>query len=323
MVVCGVLHAAALIGIVALAGVDSVRWSLIVLGVVAGVSLPPVSTSMRVHWGAIAGPDRTAAYSLVYLVQELSILAGPLLFAALTAAASSSVALAAVAALAGLGTVGFAASIGRHQSDRPTGRAAPHPPRAGAVLRPAGVRAALALGLLVGAVIGALEVAVPVLATAHGSPAAAGLLIAALSLGGIAGAIVYGRARWRAAPAVRLQVLLALMTLWLIVLVPANSLLLAAALLLLVGVPVNPVFATLSLLIDEHVPTGSVAEAFGWLSTAIAGGTGAASATAAALAGHHDPEAAFALAAAAGAAATAIAAVSTRRLRGRPSRVHT
>jgi hypothetical protein len=90
-----------------------------------------------------------------------------------------------------------------------------------------------------------------------------------------------------------------------------------------VGLPANPSFATLSLLVDQHVPAGSAAEAFGWLSTAIAVGTGTASAIAAALAHHHDPEAAFALAAIAGAAATAIAALGSRRLRRRQSRVHT
>ena len=224
MVVCGVLHPAALIGIAGLSSAGASGSVLIVLGAVAGLSLPPVSTSMRVIWGAIAAADRTAAYSLVYLVQELSILAGPLLLAALTAVASSSVALVAVAALAGAGTLAFAASVGRER-DRVVARAALQTTktRAGAVLRPAGIRAALALGLLVGAVIGALEVAVPVLTTAHGSPAAAGLLIAALSLGGIAGAVVYGKARWRADPAVRLLLLLAVMTLWLILLVPGRQ----------------------------------------------------------------------------------------------------
>ena len=163
----------------------------------------------------------------------------------------------------------------------------------------------LLIALLVGGVIGAIEVAVPIFATGHNAPAASGLLIAAVSLGGIAGATVYGSGQWRTPPRRRLVLLLALMTVWLAALVAADSLVLAGVLLLLAGAPLNPALATFSVLIDRHVPGGAAAEAFGWLSTAIAGGTGAASAIAAAVAQHHDSEAAFLVAAVAGVAATA------------------
>ena len=84
---------------------------LLVLGVIAGLALPPVSTAMRVAWGEAAGDDdRTAAYSMVYLTQELSLLTAPLMFAVLTATASAAVGLVAVAALSGVGTLAFAAS---------------------------------------------------------------------------------------------------------------------------------------------------------------------------------------------------------------------
>jgi hypothetical protein len=78
-------------------------------------------------------------------------------------------------------------------------------------------------------------------------------------------------------------------------------------------VPLNPALATFSLLIDEHVPPGAAAEAFGWLSTAIAGGTGAASAIAAAAAHRHDAEAAFVVAALAAASAVLVTAVALGR----------
>jgi predicted MFS family arabinose efflux permease len=195
----------------------------------------------------------------------------------------------------------------------PAARSATLPP--GAVLRVAAVRAVLLVMLLVGAVIGALEVAVPIFATGHGSPAAAGLLIAALSVGGIAGATVYGSARWRATPVKRLLLLLALMTIWLGLTVAADTLVLIGVLLLLAGVPLNPALATFSLLIDDHVPAGAAAEAFGWLSTALACGTGAASALAATVAQRHDAQAAFLVAAIAGASATAVSAVAFRQRR--------
>lgn len=325
MVVCGIVHPAALIGIVGFSNLRALRWLLIVLGVVAGLALPPVSTSMRARWGEIAGEgERTAAYSLVYLVQEVSILAGPLILGGLIAVSTSSVALIVVAALAGAGTLGFAATVPAF-TPRPVTTPRPERPpaapgkdtkqRAGSVLRVPAVRAVLLGALLLGAVIGALEVGVPIFATAHGSPAAAGLLIAALSVGGIAGATIYGSGRWTAAPANRLLLLLVAMTICLGLTIPVDGLVLMGLVLLLAGVPLNPALATFSLLIDDHVPIGAAAEAFGWLSTALAVGTGAANAIAAAVAHRHEPRAAFVVAAVAGLLGTAVAAVGARTAR--------
>jgi MFS family permease len=310
MVVCGIVHPAALIGIVALALGHGPHWLLIALGILAGLALPPISTSMRASWGELdLDGGRTAAYSLVYLVQELSILIGPLILSAVIALASPAAALVVVAALAGLGTLAFAAAIprvgGAHTAAAPRSR--------GAVLRAARARVVLLIALLVGGTVGALEVAVPIFATAHHSPASAGLLIAVLSIGGIAGAAIYGSAHWRANPADRLVVLLALMTVCLAPLIGVDDLLGAGLLLLLAGGPLNPALATFSLLLDAYVPLGAAAEAFGWLSTAFAGGTGVASALAAAVAHGRDPRAAFVVAVAAAAGAAVIAAASAMR----------
>jgi predicted MFS family arabinose efflux permease len=175
------------------------------------------------------------------------------------------------------------------------------------VLRIRGLQLVLAVALLVGGVIGALEVAAPTLATTHGLPAASGLLIASLSVGGVLGAVIYGSRGWRARPPARLLRLLALLTAALALMIAPHSLFVIGALLLLAGVALNPALTTFSLLIDQHVSARTAGEAFGWLSTAIASGTGAASAIAAAVAQHqHDARAAFIVAAIAGAAATAV-----------------
>ena len=304
MAACGVTHALALAGIVGLSDLDAPGGLLVVLGCLAGLALPPVSTSMRVEWRKlVAGDDHTAAYSLVYLTQELSLLAGPLILAAMIAAASASLALITVAAVAAAGTLGFAVSIG---SPRESGSA--HAAAIGLVLQIRALRLVLAVAALVGAVIGALEVAAPTLATAHGAPAAAGLLIASVSVGGILGAAIYGSRRWEARPSARLLLLLVLLTTALVLMIPAHGLVVVGLLLLFAGVALNPALTTFSLLIDEHVWEQTAGEAFGWLSTAIAVGTGFASAIAATVAQHHhDARLAFIVAAVAGAAATGVA----------------
>ena len=303
MAVCGVVHPLALGGIVGFSELQSPGGVVIALGCVGGLTLPPVSTTMRVEWAKMVGEeDRTAAYSLVYLTQELAILTGPLILAGVVAAASASLALIVVAALTAAGSLGFAASI-RSPGDH---RSAPATPSR-SVLRVRGLQLLLAIALLVGGVIGGLQIAAPTLATAHHAPAVAGVLIASLSVGGILGATIYGGRRWRARPARRLALLLAVVAVAVVVMIAADGLLAVGALLFLAGIPLTPALTTFSVLVDQHVPARTAGEAFGWLSTAIAGGTGGASAIAAALAQHqHNARAAFAVAAIAATAATVV-----------------
>jgi MFS family permease len=309
---CGVIHALGLVGIVALSDVHAPGALLVALGCVAGLALPPVSTSMRVEWAKGVGgdDDHTAAYSLVYLTQELAILVGPLVLAATIAAASASLALITVAVLAAVGAVAFAASL-RSPSDRKAAPAA----SGKLVLRIRGLQLVVAVAVLVGAVIGALEVAAATLATAHRAPAAAGLLIASLSVGGVVGASVYGSRRWQTRAPTRLCVLAAAITTALALMVAAHGLVVIGLLLSLAGIALNPALTTFSLLVDQHVPAQAAGEAFGWLSTALAGGTGAASALAAAVAqDQHNARAAFIVATIAAAAATAVAVLARQAL---------
>jgi MFS family permease len=314
MAACGIAHPTALAAIVAEADGHVPAIALVATGVVAGATLPPVSTCMRVVWGSAAPGDRTAAYSLVYLTQEVAILTGPLLLAALVATADASVALVAVAAVTCAGTLGFAASL----PDDTARRRSPPPQRGGAVVRAPGMRALIAAGSLVGGVIGAVEVGVPTFATAHHTPAATGLLIAILSIGGIAGAAIYGGRHWRLRPTGRLLVLLAALSVAVAATIPAPGLVVLAAVLALAGLPLNPSLATISVLVDAHVTPASAAEAFGWLSTGIAGGTGAASAIAGAVTRPDQPRPAFIVATVAAVGALLFVAAARRTLSATP-----
>ncbi|HSY38810.1 MAG TPA: hypothetical protein VLA79_04755, partial [Polyangia bacterium] len=169
-------------------------------------------------------------------------------------------------------------------------------------------------GGLVGGVIGAIEVGVPTFAAAHHAPAASGLLIAVLSIGGIAGAAVYGARRWERAPTGRLLMLLAALTVAAAITIPAPGLLALGVVLVLVGIPLNPSLATISLLVDAHVSASSAAEAFGWLSTGLAGGAGVSSALAGAVSHPGDARPAFVVAAVAAVTATTLVAATRRTL---------
>jgi predicted MFS family arabinose efflux permease len=264
---------------------------------------------MRVAWGEAAGDDdRTAAYSTVYLIQELSLLTAPLIFAVLTATASAAVGLVVVAALSGVGTLAFAASARSVHS----GHAPPRHDRV-SLLRIGRMRLLLASAAAVGAVIGGIQVGVPTLATAHHKPAAAGVLIAMLSIGGIVGAAAYGSRQWAADAVARLTLVTVALTLCTAAMVATEGLVVLGLLLLLTGLVLNPMLTTLSLLVDRLTSEPTAAEAFGWLSTGIATGTGAAAAIAGALVQHGEgARPAFAVAAVAAASAALLAYVLRR-----------
>ena len=314
MAATGIVHPAAVCAIVALSDAGASGAVLVALGVVAGASLPPVSACMRVVWGAAAGNrDRTSAYSLVYLTQELAVLTGPLLLSAVVAASGPSAALVTVAIVTGVGTLGFAASLAPDLD-----RGVLPQEHGGAVLRAPGMRVLLATGGLVGAVIGAIAVGVPTFATAHHAPAASGLLIALLSVGGITGATVYGARRWELAPTGRLLLFLAALAIATAATIAAPGLIILGALLALVGLPLNPSLTTISLLVDSHVTPATAAEAFGWLSTGLAGGAGVSSAIAGAVTDPGQPRPAFIVAAIAAVSATLLVAVTRRILAATP-----
>src|SRR5215208_1729665 len=197
------VHLAGFAGLVAWAQLSGARWPLLLFAIPIGLSEPPVSASMRIAWGRMTGfGDRTAAYSVVTMTQEAAILLGPLLLALMVAVASAAAGVLVVGGLSSGGTLALAAVMpgGGHLAE---GR----PPSA---VRSAGVRLALTVNLSFALAIGCAELGIPALAIERGAPAASGLLLAAMSIGGILGAIVYAARRWGSGTSWRLAVLLAL-----------------------------------------------------------------------------------------------------------------
>jgi predicted MFS family arabinose efflux permease len=278
-------HTAALVALVPVARSDLLGLAVVVMSLVAGLGLPPVSQTQRLVWGDVAGEDRTTVYSVIGMLQEGSILAGPLLVGVLAGAASPSAALILVAVISGAGLVWLGLSVPGASGASPEDQGA-------SPLRERGVRLVLLLELLFGIALGGIEIGVPALATSEGHPSAAGFLLALSSVGGIAGALVYGGRRWHSSPRTRLVVLLALSAVGFAALVPVESLVLAGAILLVLGTVLSPVLTTLILLLDLASPR-FLAEAFGWSSTSSAIGTGAGAALTGALAQHHGASPAF------------------------------
>jgi predicted MFS family arabinose efflux permease len=296
-------HTAALLVLVPATRSDLSGIFLVLLSLLAGLGLPPVSQTQRLVWADLGGEDRTTVYSAIGMIQEGSILAGPLLVGVLAGTASPSAALIVVAITSGAGLAWLGASVpgAPRESIQDAG---------GAPLLERGVRAVLLLELLFGVALGGIEIGVPALATSHGHASVAGFLLALTSIGGIAGGLVYGARRWTSAARNRLVTLLALSAMGLGLLIPVDSLVVAGALLLVVGFVLTPVLTTLIVLLDL-ASSRFLAEAFGWSSTSSAIGSGVGAASAGVLAQHHGAGPAFAIAAGACALALVAAFAST------------
>ncbi|MBB5775220.1 MFS transporter [Nonomuraea jabiensis] len=260
LLVTALVHVSALVALVAAAG-DRLWWAVVALAWVAGAGLPPVSVSMRIEWGRrVPDEGRTAAYSLVYLVQELAMLVGPLAFGVVIALTTTSLGLALVAVAAGAGTLGFTRALRAEARGSERGR--------GRVFADRRMPVLLAVVLLLGGTLGALQVGVPALAAARHVPAATGVLVAALSVGGIMGAAAYGARSWQSRAGVRLVALMLALGAVLAPLALVESWPVFWMVLFGGGLALNPALTTSSLLVDEFAP-GAQAEAFGWVSTAI------------------------------------------------------
>jgi MFS family permease len=113
-----------------------------------------------------------------------------------------------------------------------------------------------------GTALGVVQVAVPAFARAHGSDAASGVLLAALSAGSLLGGLLYGARHWRGTPPARLVTLLLALAAGLAALSLAGSRPAVAALLAACGLLVAPTAVVGSTLLDTVAPAGTVTEAF-------------------------------------------------------------
>ena len=302
--------------VVVLAVLDAGIVAVASVAALAGLSMPPLSSTVRIVWPRLA-PDelRSTTYALEATLQEVFFVGGPLLAAALaTVAPAAPLVGAAVASL-----VGATATAGL----RPV-RSTP-PSRAGGAgllgaLGSPGVRTVVLYAATVGVGFGAVELAMPAFAEEHGARELGGIALACFSGGSFVGGLLAGMRPPRSvlrrflAGAVFLGV--ALLALQLAISVPT-----LCVLAFLAGLPIAPTIGALYSLIDRSARAGTAAEAFAWFGTAVSIGIATGSALAGALVDERGVRAAFGLGAAVafGGALVGLARRSTLRLAPAPA----
>ncbi|MBX5470415.1 MAG: MFS transporter [Thermoleophilaceae bacterium] len=278
---------------------DGAPFALVLIAAaLAGVAQPPVSACMRALWpDLVPDPDgRHAAYSLETVVLELVYICGPGVIVAGIGSWSIRAALAACAALVLCGNLAFAADRAsrawRPHRERPGGSA-------GALAAP-GVRLIVVVFALAGLAVGAVDVAVPAILTPLGQRDLTGVMLALWGAGSVAAGTLNSRARAATRPARRLALLMAGWGAIHGAVGLGRSPVAVGLLLLAAGATIAPTFVCANGMLDRLAPTGTLTEAFTWLSTGLSVGIAAGSALAGALVDAASPALALAVCGAAG-----------------------
>jgi len=279
----GLIHAGALGALVAgtEAGVGAA--ALVACGLVAGLATPPTSSVLRSLWPRLicdSPGELQAAYALDTVLIEVVFISGPLLTGAIAALATPAAALGVSAVAVIAGTLTFTA-LGPTRAVQPAPRA--HDAHWLGALASPGVRTLVLTSLPAGVGIGIVEVGLPAFSDDQGAAEAAGLLLAAWSLGSMSGGLIYGALRNRP-PLGRVHLAVAsLLPLSLLPLAAAPSVAAMALLVLPAGAFIAPLLATRNELVAGVAPAGTLTEAYTWPITAFVGGIAVGSALAGAI----------------------------------------
>ncbi|MFG2774416.1 MFS transporter [Streptomyces sp. NPDC048350] len=305
VLVASLANAVAVAALVLAALAHAATGWLIVLGVLAGATVPQIGPLARTRSVALArrsGADDRAVGTVLSFegtLDEVSFVLGPALVGLAAALAHPAAALLTASAL--LATCGTAFAL--HPSARAAeGGATAVTTRTGAAERGRLPRSAYALRItmvLQGAMFGASQAGITALTEKLGAPAQAGLVYAAMGVMsaavGLSMAAVPARiglpTRWRAATAA-LVVLSAPLVL-------VDSLLALYAVVIVLGAAYAPHLITVFGLTERTVPASRLAESMAFLTSGIVGGQALALALSGRLADTHGAPAAFAVAIAA------------------------
>ena len=277
----------------------------------AGLGTIPTGTAMRTLWSGLV-PDaelRQAAFAVDAVAIDVAFIGGPLIAAAVIALASPTASLAVCIGLGLLGSLVFACSPASR-----SWRGAPAEHRQAGPLRSAGIWVLMGAALGVGIAVGAIELAITAFASAHGAAELGGTLIAVQALASTAGGLWYGAKTWRTTPGERLPAVALVFALCLAPLVAVPSLASAFPLMAISGLALAPAISLIYLLLDSLAPTGTAAEATGWILTAIVGGAAIGNAVAGVAVAEASPHAGMAVGLAGGLVTLAATWVGRRHL---------
>ena len=270
LAVRGLVYPSCMGVVIALALFDAGLAPIAMAAALGGLAMPPLPATVRVVWPRLAPNElRSTAYALEASLQEIFFLGGPLLAAGL----------AVLQPVAGVAGAGVAALVGTLATSRlrPVRETPPSRHEGAGLLGALGSRAVRTVVLYaatVGAGFGAVELAMPAFAEAHGSRELGGLALACFSGGSLTGGLLAG-ARAHGNELRRFVLGSLAIAVGLVGLQLAFSIPSLCVLAFVAGLPIAPTIAVVYTLIDRSARRGTAAEAFAWFGTAISVGIAA------------------------------------------------
>ncbi len=260
----GLFASAALVAIVALGRAGAGPGDLAALAVVAGGAMPPIGSVARRRWAGLVPAERLpTAYAVEAILLEVIFIAGPALAGLLAGTLGAGDALLLAAGIGAVGAIWIAALVGSvdRAGDAPR---RPERHRAGALRFPL-VRLLVATGLLMGASVGALEIALPAFGAAHGNAALGGPYGAVMGVGSLVCGAIYGaRSGSFGTPGRSLITLTVLQGLTCVPMLLIDGTVAMFPAALLAGAFWAPMNTVRSRLIQARVEGSAVIEAFTW-----------------------------------------------------------
>jgi MFS family permease len=288
---------------------DAPDWAFPAAALLCGLSLPPVSASVRVIWRRMLDtPAFNRVVTLDASLQELAFMLGPLTLVS----AATRIGAAATLAVTGVAWAAVTAIFALLSETRAVGGSA-RPPLASpwGPVREHGVRTLLFVAIALGACIGASELGVVAVADDHDARGAIGLLYGAWCLGSLAGGLYAMRHPPRDLIA-RTQALLVFVAVATTALALAPGPVTLGVLLLVAGIANAPLFAAVYTVMADVARPETATEAYSLQAAGLTIGIAAGVAAAGAITSLSGSTGAFL----AGAAAMLAGAVVFRRATG-------
>lgn len=264
---------AALVATLSAQGASAPGGLVFLLAALAGACFPPITVCMRTFFKQRLQEEAllSTAYSLESVLIETIFILGPMLVAVFVALASPAAAVLFAAACGCSGTLLF-------QRARALRQWRIEPRGGGGLFGPLAERGFVPLLLVIlcyACAFGLVEIGATAYASEIGSPALAGVLLGAMSVGSATGGLVYGSRHWRLPLARQFSLMLAVMGLGVAPLALLAPLWAFGPWCLAAGIAMSPALIVQSMLVAKHSRPEHSTEAFTWSATGLLAGIGA------------------------------------------------
>lgn len=259
------------LAVIALQGVHSTLVYVAITSI-SGLLAPPIGPAIRAVWASLTHGITTLhrTYSLDVIVEDVLFTAGPLIVGGVVAINGPTFALALGAILMLVGCVSFAwAPVVAVHDERQRSH---HRVSIKATLRSPDFMLLLGAVAALSSTLGIVDIAVVARAVREGTPAAAGYLLAAVTLGGGLGASLWARRDRFRSTFIELGILSVVLAVCLIGSAGAPNMISLAIALTVFGAALTPALVVSYVAADRLGTRAGTTEASAWVNTAFNGG---------------------------------------------------